>query len=347
MKYGNTYFVKKVKFSMWDGRMGRAVPCCTFKDLIQVLSQLPGQAGNILRREQAEIATMVREGKRAEVNALMDRKESKDVIVPATPEVHNPVKDLNLMNLNVEDFKDIRQEKGYFCLYDAITQMTGGNLQRSQEKFKNLNFGESEKNGFIKMVQFTRRDGRMGRAVPCCTFKDLVQVLSQLPGQAGKILRREQAEIATMVREGKRAEVNALMDREEAKDVISPETPEVHNPVKDLNIMNFKPADFLEDEDIRHEDGLFCIYDVISKVKGCSKTSSNEYASRIMKSQICDFIKMVQFARRDGHMGRAVPCCTFKDLVQVLSQLPGQAGKILRREQAEIATRAIAGDEAL
>jgi hypothetical protein len=338
--------LKKYKFRRGNNALGPAIPVGSFNVIIEILSQLSGKNAQILRREQADIATMVREGKRAEVNALMDRKEARSVIVPATPEVHNPVKDLNLMNFNVEDFKDIRQEKGYFCVYDAIAQFKNCSTQRAMNIFNSET--KNENSFFIKMVQFERRDGRMGRAVPCCTFKDLVQVLSQLPGQAGKILRREQAEIATMVREGKRAEVNALMDREEAKDVISPETPEVHNPVKDLNLFQ-RNSPFKEYfTDCRMTpDGDFAVSDVIQKFKGCTTTSALKIIREKVAVQFEQQLKRYQFRRKNNALGPAIPVGSFNVIIEILSQLSGKNAQILRREQAEIATRAIAGDEAL
>ena len=58
-------------------------------------------------------------------------------------------------------------------------------------------------------------------------------------------------------------------------------------------------------------------------------------------------MKFHQFPRSDGRMGRAVPCCSFLDLLKLLAMLPGTRASLLRQNMAEITTRAIAGDHDL
>jgi hypothetical protein len=143
------------------------------------------------------------------------------------------------------------------------------------------------------------------------------------------------------------AEVNALMDQKEAKDVISPETPEVHNPVKDLNLFQ-RNSPFKEYfTDCRMTpDGDFAVSDVIQKFKGCStKTAMN--VTNLVAPDFREQLKRYQFRRKNNALGPAIPVGSFNVIIEILSQLSGKNAQILRKEQADIATRAIAGDEAL
>ena len=136
----------------------------------------------------------------------------------------------------------------------------------------------------------------------------------------------QQAEISTMVLDGKK-EVND--SRQEEK-----------NPVKKLNLMNLTPEDF---KDIRSTpDGLFCVYDAIFKFKKCSVKDARTYFSR---TTICSSTKTHKFIKSNGCIGQPIPVAPFNQLLQILSQLPGEQAKMLRKEQAEITTRVIAGDE--
>jgi hypothetical protein len=260
--------LKRYQFRRKNNALGPAIPVGSFNVIIEILYQLSGKNAHILRREQAEIATMVMQGKRAEVNVLMDREEAKDVISPETPEVHNPVKDLNLFQRSSpfkEYFTDCRMTPdGDFAVSDVIQKFKGCSTRRSQELSNLVGEGISRQ---LKRYQFRRKNNALGPAIPVGSFNVIIEILSQLSGKNAHILRDEQVEIATMVIQGKRAEVNALMHREEAKDVISPETPEVHIPVKDLNLMNLSVEDF---KDIRQEKGYFCVYDAIAQFKNCS-----------------------------------------------------------------------------
>lgn len=120
-----------------------------------------------------------------------------------------------------------------------------------------------------------------------------------------------------------------------------------NNPVNKLNISNLKPEDF---EGCRMTpDGKFSVYDVISKFKACSPAKATQTYVRLKSDEVtnCDFMDSYQFLRSDGKKGKPTPVCTFSELLTILSQLPGEQAKILRREQAEITTRAIAGDSNL
>jgi len=117
----------------------------------------------------------------------------------------------------------------------------------------------------------------------------------------------------------------------------------ITNPVDNLNISKLTSDDF---KDCRiTPDGKFSIYDCISKFKGCSQKDAFNTYNRL-EIEI-DKIFMYQFNKKDGRLGQPTPVCTFSNLLIILSQLPGVQAKILRSEQADIATRAIAGDEDL
>jgi hypothetical protein len=117
---------------------------------------------------------------------------------------------------------------------------------------------------------------------------------------------------------------------------------ESSNPVQKLNLMNLAQDDF---KDVRMTpDGLFSVYDAIAKFKKCSTKRAQASFNNIDVSQKLRNIGLHKFT---GQGQRETPVCTFTELLQIFSQLPGQQAKVLRKEQAEISSRAIAGDEDL
>jgi hypothetical protein len=116
---------------------------------------------------------------------------------------------------------------------------------------------------------------------------------------------------------------------------------EEKNPVKKLNLMNLTPEYF---NDIRiTPNGMFSVYDAIVKFKvGCNpRDVFNEVVGK--SNNLRDIIKY----KFNGRGQRETPVAPFNQLLQILSQLPGEQAKMLRKEQAEITTRVIAGDEDL
>ena len=93
------------------------------------------------------------------------------------------------------------------------------------------------------------------------------------------------------------------------------------------------------------KDGMISIYDAIVAFKGCNRQRAREIWSR-MKSKFnsCNWL---QFPRKNGQMGNPVPCCTFTNLLKILSQVPGEEARVLRAEQAELSVRSIVGDRDL
>lgn len=115
-----------------------------------------------------------------------------------------------------------------------------------------------------------------------------------------------------------------------------------NNPVQKLNLMNLTPDDF---KDIRiTPDGLFSVYDAIAKFKGCNLRNACQFFKNL---EVFKNVEHFQKHKFEGRGQRETPVASFNQLLQILSQLPGEQAKVLRREQAEISTRAIAGDEDL
>ena len=309
------YDFVKFQFKRSDGRKGRAVPVATFQELLDILSQIPGKEAKILRREQANIST----------SAIVRDEEVVNI-----EQEQNPVNNLGLMNLTMNDFKDCRiTPDNKIAVYDAIATFKGCLYKVAHKIFMRIN--ESSKIE-IHEFQFKRSDGRKGRAVPVATFQELLDILSQIPGKEAKILRRDQANIST----------RAIAGDEDLEEAVNIE--QEQNPVNNLGLMNLTMNDF---KDCRiTPDNKIAVYDAIVKFKGCTDVVSRNIFSRIHEvSKI--LLHEFQFKRSDGRKGRAVPVATFQELLDILSQIPGKEAKILRRDQANISTRAIAGDEDL
>ena len=124
------------------------------------------------------------------------------------------------------------------------------------------------------------------------------------------------------------------------------------NPVDKLNIANLCLEDFKESR--KTPDNKISIYDAIvefKKLSGkkCEPNTAIKIFERLENDRMtnCHSMDLYKFPKSNGRKGQAIPVCTFSELLPILSQLPGEEAKILRKEQAEITTRAIAGDRDL
>lgn len=113
------------------------------------------------------------------------------------------------------------------------------------------------------------------------------------------------------------------------------------NPVQSLNVMNLSPESF---EGCRTTHlGEFSVIDAIARFRGISK----EKAQDVYNKQVSEFFPTLPKYKFSGRGARETPVAPFKELLQILSRLPGEAAKKLRAEQAEITSRAVAGDKDL
>jgi len=92
------------------------------------------------------------------------------------------------------------------------------------------------------------------------------------------------------------------------------------------------------------EDGRFSVYDAIVSFKNVSSSSARELIRKYEADGKIDGFETYKFPGRGQQF---TPVASFHQLLQILSQLPGEQARVLRREQAEISSRAIAGDEDL
>ena len=261
----------------------------------------------------------------------------------------NPMDKLNVSNLSEEDItrnKYIRKTpEGKFAVYDVIKAFKGCSDNTSRDVYRRL----CKNNGNAKCVsdkyQFLKKDNTKGQAVPVCTFSELLQILSQLPGKEAKILRKEQAEICSLVLQGKEDEIKTIIEaRHLDRNSENIQRTDGVNPVDKLNIANLSEENFKVGCRIT-PDNKISIYDAVKIFKGCSDDDAKQSYKRIF--DVMTNLSLPQKHKFKGQGQKPTPVCTFSELLPILSQLPGKEAKILRKEQAEITTRAIAGDRDL
>jgi hypothetical protein len=109
------------------------------------------------------------------------------------------------------------------------------------------------------------------------------------------------------------------------------------NPILNLNIMQLTEDGFT---DCRMKDHRICIYDGISKFRGCNMTHARKQFERItgMSNYVSFQLEYLNFPRSDGQMGQPVPCCDLSTLLKILSELPGRRGRALRKHILTIGT---------
>ena len=126
------------------------------------------------------------------------------------------------------------------------------------------------------------------------------------------------------------------------------------NPVMRLNIMNLTEESFSECRKTIDTPIRFSVIDTIMKFRDCSRTSAKKQCNQLKSSinttslqfpgnNIVSLIEIDVF--NTGINQRMTPVATFPELLVILSKLPGQEARVLANEQAEIASRVVAGDE--
>jgi hypothetical protein len=214
----------------------------------------------------------------------------------------------------------------------------------------------------LKMSVTRLRINKKDKHIPVASATVLIQLVWELPGKATETFRRQSAHVIahylgadrTLVAEieatnkskvTKKVNATSLSDNSTQNQIQEP----TDNPVRRLNLMNIKPEHF---HGCNMKDGVISIYDAIVAFKGCTKQRAREIFNTEMKKareilNTDNFIKTKQFPRSDGVMGRGVPCCTFTNLLKILSQVPGEEGRCLRVAQVEISNRVTTGDVTL
>jgi predicted kinase len=330
----------------------------TAKYCLQIRKENMMKLGGELEKVHTEYTNKIKEHEgtvdvKAKVKGPKDKKTivSKEKIND-TEEIEekyppvNQVKKLVVANLTEKDFEGCRvTPEGKFAVYDAIAKFKGCNDKRARETYELSTINGTEFSGSVDLHQFPKSNGRKGQAIPVCTFSELLPILSQLPGEQAKILRREQAEICNLVLEGKEEEINTIIQaRHPDRDVklITTENKAV-NPVDKLNIANLTEKDF---EGCRvTPEGRFSVYDVIAKFKRCDIHRSKESYDTLCKNDVYGNFVNIDRYKFKGQGQKPTPVCTFSELLTILSQLPGEQAKILRREQAEICNLVLEGKE--
>jgi len=135
-----------------------------------------------------------------QTNSIQSNQNDVEVTEEKETELHsNPVLNLNIMQLTKENFANCRTQDGYICISDAIASFRGCSIKTATDTFNDfhqsgrIRLDEND----IKKIKFPRSNGRMGNAVPCCTFQTLLKILPNVPGKEAKILRDEMSELSS------------------------------------------------------------------------------------------------------------------------------------------------------
>lgn len=314
---------------------------CTFDNLVQVLSRLSGQVGKAIRAQLAKakkgvdtappktdtIANNEEEEEPATVVVANNDEEEEEPATAVVATNEKPVLDLDILNMSVNSFKGCRiTPTGLISVIDAIMLVKGCKRKRSQKFWQGIMKKSESSDSFALLplqlrFQFT---GERQNPTPVAKLTNLIKILSHLPGKEGKSIRAQCARIAAKV----------IVDRAD-------------NPVLKLDLMNLTVESF---KGCRiTSDGMLSIIDAICFVKGCDRNRSAQFWNEIQKNSLQKNLKTVNFSKFkfSGERQRDTPVANFTDLLEILSYLPGKEGKVIRAQQANLATRAIVGDHDL
>jgi hypothetical protein len=113
-----------------------------------------------------------------------------------------------------------------------------------------------------------------------------------------------------------------------------------HNPVEAMCMFNSTEEDFRECR--WTADGEISYIDGVAHVFGCSKKEAHQKLARHMRGN--PEVTRAKLWKFPGAGQRDTPIGPFHEFLELCSQLPGAAARVMRKEQAQITTRAIAGD---
>ena len=139
-----------------------------------------------------------------------------------------------------------------------------------------------------------------------------------------------------------------MMQEQNDKTVVTSVTNEAigANPM----LMGLQEADFGKSIE-RQQGGFFSVTNAITAFRNCQESESRKIYARLKddidKLGIQQSFKRIAFARANGRKGNLVDCLPFDKLLPVLALVPGERAKQLRSEQANLAARAVVGDEQL
>ena len=114
------------------------------------------------------------------------------------------------------------------------------------------------------------------------------------------------------------------------------------HPVQDMRMFNSTEEDF---RGCRWTSGgEISLIDGIAQVFGCSKKEARTKLARFMEASPEVNTKRVNLWKFPGAGQRDTPVGPFHEFLELCSQLPGAPARAMRKEQAQITTRTIAGD---
>ena len=116
-----------------------------------------------------------------------------------------------------------------------------------------------------------------------------------------------------------------------------------HNPVQDMELFNSTEYDFLECR--WTPDRQISLIDGVAEAFGCSKKEAHQKVTRYTDEK--SSILKLRYFKFPGARQRYTPVVHFHEFMEICSQLPGARAKAMRKEQAQIVTRALAGDDDL
>jgi hypothetical protein len=117
------------------------------------------------------------------------------------------------------------------------------------------------------------------------------------------------------------------------------------NPVLDIELMNISETDFQGCRIAPNK--AISVIDGIMEFRQCSRKQATKELARIVEKMSHPGIGVTSKFQFSGAGQRPTPVAMFPRLLQILSLLPGPKAKALRAQQAEISSRAVAGDRDL
>jgi hypothetical protein len=259
----------------------------------------------------------------------------------------NPVNAVELMQIGEDELRaNCRTtEEGQISIYDALVLRDGGTLNDAGRRYISY---KSDNSREFKTPATKHRFGS-SQATPVAPFHEVLRLLAIIPGPGAARMRSQQAEFCAQAMADNMDLQQKVREQSQALSAVVP-TP-VYNQLMEID------HDELRRKCRTDPDGNISIFDALAWRDGCSlenarikffrwnlsgaDTGSEDFVTEMKRSKVSvqDVLKY-----RFGSDPLPTPVAPFHEVLRLLAIIPGPGAARVRSQQAELSTRAMAGD---
>jgi len=334
----------------------QATPVAHFDEIMQLFSLVPGPGAAKFRSQQFELVrSLYRDGLAVPPNPVAavptvneaNEQESKEQEEPsrgASKDFVKPQDTIVAMQDLEEDLREVCRvtPDDLISVYDALAYRDDTSVSNSSRRFLRFREYHSPDNSDQSEAELfqTFRFG-YGAPTPVASFKKIVQLFSLVPGPGAAAYRSQQAELVCGVYQ------------EDLPDFEAPQ-----NPVAAMSLMK------VSEEDLKGVcrvtlEGRISVYDALAHRDGSSTRHAAKRFKRFVETASPTFYAAAPIFGTGTNSVHGIPkplqtfsfgseqptpVAYFHEIMELFALIPGPGAATYRAQQAQLSTRAMAGD---